>query len=88
VLHCRTKGGGRHAIRFIPKAEHMRLLVQFGKYEQYFERSAAEHYAATAREPKRVLWYDTDHELNDPKCLLDRYAWLMEQIGLTGDFRL
>jgi dienelactone hydrolase len=70
------------AIRFVSKGAHVPLLLQFGTYEQYFDRGAAEHYASTVTEPKRVLWYDADHELNDPKCLADRAQWLKEQISL------
>jgi cephalosporin-C deacetylase-like acetyl esterase len=76
------------AIRFAPRIEHMPVLMQFGRYEQYFDRAPAEHYALMVKEPKRVLWYDVDHELNDPKAILDRYEWLKQQIGLTGEFRL
>ena len=76
------------AIQFVSKGAHAPVLMQFGTYEQYFTKAAAEHYALTVTEPKRVLWYDTDHELNDPQSLQDRYRWLKERIGLTGDFRL
>src|SRR5262249_19685048 len=38
--------GELDAIRFIPKTGHMPILMQFGRYEQFFEASAAEHYAA------------------------------------------
>ena len=43
---------------------------------------SATRYAAAATEPKKVLWYDAAHDLNDPQCLRDRYAWLVEQVGL------
>ena len=39
-------------------------------------------YAEAASEPKRVLWYDTGHELNDLQALVDRLAWLRERIGI------
>jgi hypothetical protein len=40
-----------------------------------------ERYAAAASEPKRVLWYATGHELNDPQALADRAAWLRASAG-------
>jgi Dienelactone hydrolase and related enzymes len=69
-------------IRFVPKAAPVSLLMQFGKFEQYFDRDSATRYAAAASEPKKVLWYDAAHDLNDPQCLRDRYAWLVEHVGL------
>jgi len=72
------------AIRFVPNIGHIPVLMQFGRYEQYFDRGTAEHYALAAREPKRVLWYDADHEVNDPKAALDRSEWLRQHIRLTG----
>jgi len=41
-----------------------------------------EHYAAAASGPKKVLYYDTGHDLNDPQALEDRYDWLSEHIEL------
>jgi dienelactone hydrolase len=70
------------AIRFVRKAAPVSLLMQFGKFEQYFDRDSATRYAAAASEPKKVLWYDAAHDLNDPQCLRDRYAWLVEHVGL------
>jgi len=69
-------------IRFVPKAAPVALLMQFGKFEQYFDRDSANRYATAATEPKKVLWYDAAHDLNDPQCLKDRYQWLVERIGL------
>ena len=71
-------------IRFVCKAAPVSVLMQFGKFEQYFDRDSANRYAAAATEPKKVLWYDAAHDLNDPQCLRDRYGWLVEQIGLRA----
>jgi len=35
-------------IRFVPKAKPIALLMQFGKFEQYFDRDSANRYAAFA----------------------------------------
>jgi len=75
------------AIHFVPKAAPVSVLMQFGKFEQYFDRDSANRYAAAASEPKKVLWYDTAHDLNDPQCLKDRQAWLVEHVGLRPNPR-
>ena len=58
--------------------------MQFGRFEQYFDRDSANRYAAATTGPKKVLWYDAAHDLNDPQCLKDRQGWLVEQIGLRS----
>jgi dienelactone hydrolase len=58
------------------------LLFQFARFEQYFNESAMKKYAQAASEPKRVLWYDTGHGLNDLQPLLDRANWLRTFIGM------
>jgi dienelactone hydrolase len=68
--------------RFVRKAAPVSVLMQFGRFEQYFDRDSANRYAAAATEPKKVLWYDAAHDLNDPQCLHDRYTWLVEHVGL------
>jgi uncharacterized protein len=70
------------AIRFVPRAAPIPLLMQFAKFEQYFDRASADRYAAAATEPKKVVWYDAAHDLNDPQCLRDRYRWLVDYAGL------
>jgi cephalosporin-C deacetylase-like acetyl esterase len=57
------------------------LLLQFGLHERGYSRASMERYAAAASEPKRVLWYATGHELNDPQALADRAAWLRASAG-------
>ena len=58
------------------------LLFQFARYERYFDKAAMDRYAAAARGPKEVKWYDTGHELNDPQALHDRAEWLRERVGI------
>jgi hypothetical protein len=41
--------------------------------------------AAAASEPKKVLYYDTGHDLNDPQALTDRYDWLVKYIDLRRE---
>ena len=70
------------ALRYVGHAAPVALLLQFANFERYFDKTAEQHYIDAASEPKKVLWYDTGHELNDPQALRDRYAWLAAQIGL------
>lgn len=36
-------------------------------------------------EPKKVLYYDTGHDLSDPQALEGRYDWLVKHIGLRSE---
>ena len=70
------------AVRYVPHAR-CPLLFQFATFERYFNKPAMERYAAAANGPKVVKWYDTGHELNDPRALRDRARWLVERVGLA-----
>jgi dienelactone hydrolase len=70
------------AIHFVSHAAPIPLLLQFARFEQYFDKISMEHYAAAASDPKKVLYYDTDHDLNDPQALADRYDWLAKYVDL------
>jgi beta-lactamase class A len=74
--------GDIDAIHFVGHAAPIPLLLQFANFEQYFDKTSMEHYAAAASDPKKVLYYDTGHDLNDPQALKDRYDWLETQIDL------
>ncbi len=41
-----------------------------------------QHCIAVASEPKKMLYYDTGHDLNDPQALEGWYAWLVKYINL------
>jgi dienelactone hydrolase len=71
------------ALRYVGHAAPVTLLLQFANFERYFDKTSEQHYIDDASEPKKVLWYDTGHELNDPQALRDRYAWLASQIALN-----
>jgi dienelactone hydrolase len=76
--------GELDGIRFVGKAAPIPVLMQFARFEQYFGKESMERYAAAASEPKKVLWYDTGHDLNDPQTLRDRYTWLVKHVGLKA----
>ena len=77
--------GDIDAIHFVGRAAPIPLLLQFANYEQYFDKTSIEHYAAAASDPKKVLYYDTGHDLNDPQALDDRYNWLVKHIDLRRE---
>jgi dienelactone hydrolase len=70
------------AINYVAQAAPTPLLFQFARFEQYFNEAAMRRYAQAASEPKRVLWYDTGHGLNDIGPLIDRANWLQRHIGM------
>jgi dienelactone hydrolase len=73
------------AIHFVGQAAPIPLLLQFANYEQYFDKTSMQHYVSTASEPKKVLYYDTGHDVNDFQALQDRYDWLVDQIHLRRE---
>jgi hypothetical protein len=73
--------GDIDAIHFVGHAAPIPLLLQFANFEQYFDKTSMEHYVAAASDPKKVLYYDTGHDLNDPQALEDRYDWLVKNIS-------
>ncbi len=70
------------AIHFVGHGAPVSLLLQFANFEQYFDKASMDHYVAAASDPKKVLRYDTGHDLNDPQALEDRYDWLIQYVGL------
>src|SRR5437899_3282898 len=44
-------------------------------------KSTTQHYEVAATDPKKILYYDTGHDLNDPQALEDRYDWLVKHIS-------
>jgi hypothetical protein len=70
------------AINYVARAAPTSLLFQFSRFERYFNEASMRRYAGAASEPKLVLWYDTGHELNDIRALMDRANWLRKYIRI------
>ncbi len=70
------------AVNYVPNAAPTPLLFQFARYERTFNESAMKRYYDAASQPKQVLWYETGHELNDPRALADRARWLERELKL------
>jgi dienelactone hydrolase len=69
------------AIRYVPNAAPTTLLLQFGRYERYFDEASMKRYEKASSDPKKLLWYDTGHELNDIQAYIDRALWLQKELG-------
>jgi pimeloyl-ACP methyl ester carboxylesterase len=82
--YCQVTGD-IDAIHFVGYVAPIPLLLQFANFEQYFDKTSMGHYIAAASDPKKVLYYDTGHDLNDPKALEDRYHWLAKHIDLRRE---
>ena len=71
------------AIHFVGHAAPIPLLLQFANFEQYFDKTSMQHYISAASDPKKVIYYDTGHDVNDFQAFSDRYDWLAKQIDLN-----
>jgi dienelactone hydrolase len=80
--------GDIDAIQLVDRAAPIPLLLQFANYEKYFDKTSMQHYVAAASDPKKVLYYDTGHDLNDPQAFEDRYDWLVNYVNLRREAAL
>lgn len=72
------------AVNYVGHSAPTPLLFQFAAFDPNFNRDAMESYFAAASEPKKILWYDTGHELADPQAVLDRYTFLSGPLRLAA----
>ncbi|MEZ5400025.1 MAG: hypothetical protein R2729_10185 [Bryobacteraceae bacterium] len=69
------------AVEYVPHAASP-LLFQFARHEVNYGAAQMERFANAAPASKEVLWYDTGHELNDPRALADRVRWIGRQLRI------
>jgi dienelactone hydrolase len=69
------------AVQYVPYASPTPLLLQFARYEMYFDEASMKKYERAASNPKQVYWYDTGHEVNDFRALVDRAQWLQKYLS-------
>ena len=67
--------------RFIGEAAPGAVLLQFGRSDPYVPAPQANALFAAAKEPKKLLWYDAGHALNE-QARKDRLAWLGRRLKL------
>jgi len=71
-------------IGYISRAAPASLFFQFAKSDIYISKATATAFLDAASKPKQAKWYDTIHEMNIEAARVDRRAWLLQQLGLTG----
>lgn len=67
-------------IRYIGCAKGASFLFQAARRDQYVTRQNAIAYQRAAPRPKRVRWYDLDHNLGWPS-IVDELEWLHRTLG-------
>jgi dienelactone hydrolase len=68
--------------RYIGGAPPARLFFQAGKADDAFGRASLAALHRAASQPKRIVWYDTDHGHlpGRPEVVADAVAWLTAQL--------
>lgn len=66
------------AVEHLGKAAPAPVLLQFGTVDHHVPKERAEAIIKATSEPKKVIWYETEHGLN-PQAVADRMTWLKEQ---------
>jgi uncharacterized protein len=56
------------------------LYIQEGTQDQWFTNDEAESLVAAAHEPKRLVWYEAGHGLNN-QASTDFHSWLVAALG-------
>jgi dienelactone hydrolase len=68
-------------VRFLGGLGSAPVLLQFANEDFYVPREKAQAIYGAVRGPKRILWYDAGHGLND-QASRDRQKWLLEILRL------
>lgn len=69
-------------IQYISKANPISLFFQFGQRDQNVPEEQANRFYELASSPKRIEWYDDNHQMLNESARQDREAWLMKQLSL------
>jgi pimeloyl-ACP methyl ester carboxylesterase/precorrin-6B methylase 2 len=73
-------------IRFTNRWAGAPILFQFGRFDQFVPRAAAEGLANSISRPQKVLFYDAGHSVNAPQAMADRSGFLARYIN-SGQLR-
>ena len=84
-------GGGQYLarmrafdpVRYVGDAAPAALLIQNGRFDQYWTRREIVRLQQAASRPKTVRWYDAAHSL-DAAAERDRIAWLARILRLRS----
>ena len=69
------------ATAHLRKAAPAPVLLQFGTTDHHVPKARADAIINATTEPRKVLWYETEHGLNE-QAVRDRMAWLKQQLKL------
>jgi dienelactone hydrolase len=81
VKRWRARMDPIEALRFVGRAAPSHLLFQNGRQDVFVPPASAQAYQEAGSQPKKILWYDAGHGLNE-QAIRDRHAWLAEEIGI------
>ena len=73
-------------VKHIGQAAGSPVLLQFGKTDPYVPVKKAQEFYDATKEPKKILWYEAGHGLNE-EAIRDRQEWLKEQLHLKRNGR-
>ncbi|MDQ1145554.1 cephalosporin-C deacetylase-like acetyl esterase [Bacillus sp. SORGH_AS 510] len=74
------------AIHYVKNAAPASIYFQFANDDEYVDHSLSMGFYSASSLPKKMNWYQTDHEFTDcDDALLDRHDWIFEQIGVSRD---
>jgi pimeloyl-ACP methyl ester carboxylesterase/precorrin-6B methylase 2 len=59
------------------------ILFQFGRFDRFVPRAAAERLVRLIARPQKVVFYDAGHSVNDPQAMADRAAFLVGRLSHT-----
>jgi len=57
------------------------ILFQFGRFDQFVPRAAAEQLVRSVPHPQKVVFYDAGHSVNDPRAMADRAEFIARCLG-------
>jgi pimeloyl-ACP methyl ester carboxylesterase len=72
--------------RFTPFWAGAPILFQFGRFDRFVPRAAAERLAQSISRPQKVVFYDAGHSVNAPAAMADRSDFLAQHIQ-SGSLR-
>jgi dienelactone hydrolase len=68
------------AVEYLPHAAPSSLFLMFGRQDMRPSPAEGREAFAAASSPKKIGWYDAEHELND-QARADARAWLAQRLG-------
>ncbi|MCM3118051.1 dienelactone hydrolase family protein [Neobacillus sp. MER 74] len=70
------------AIHYVKNASPASIFFQFAENDEYIGRNHANSLYSIASSPKKISWYDTNHEFSDCEdAFYDRIEWLNVQFS-------